>query len=61
MRFRESIFAEATNLIEDMLGKIAGQTVLTHAFEQFDAESVNHTGASPGGHRTTQLVGLHPA
>ena len=58
MRLRETIFAEAADLREHMLGKLPGQPPREHAVDELSVKFVDHSRPPPGAHRTPQLVGF---
>ena len=58
MAFREPVIAEAFDLAETALGKVALVAVRNHSLDQFFLEHVNGAGMAEGGHGTAQLVGL---
>ena len=55
---REAVFAEALDLPEDRLGKLAVVALAHHALHDAVVEVVHAALAPPGRHRTAQAVGL---
>ena len=58
MGFWKAVLAETSNLLKHLLGEFAFQPVAFHAVQQFMAELVDHSGASPGAHRPAKLIGF---
>ena len=58
VRFRETVLAEALNLLVDPLGKFLRQTVGLHPGQELHAKLIDHARPPPGRHRAAELVGL---
>ncbi len=58
MALGESVFTKSLNLGKDRLGKFALVAARQHAVDDSSMKGVESAFASPGGHRTAQLIGL---
>jgi hypothetical protein len=56
--FRETVIAEALDLLEQVLAVFAAEAVLQHAGQQLLAMRFQPATALPGRHRTAQGIGL---
>src|SRR5690606_6795730 len=58
VRLRETVFAEASDLLEDLLRELGRIAALEHAVDQTLLEAAEIAAPPPRGHRAAQLVGL---
>ena len=58
MAFRETVGAEAFELAESALGKLAFVTVVDHSLDQLVLEVRHAASEFEGGHRPPELVGF---
>jgi hypothetical protein len=61
MRFRETVFAEAQDLLVDLARERFRQAALRHAVDETLLEFLEAAPAAPRGHRSAKLVRLRPA
>src|SRR5690606_20289925 len=58
VRFREAVFAESLDLLEDLLREFERIAACLHAIEQLLFEQVHRAAAVPCGHRTSEEICL---
>lgn len=58
MAFGETVFAEAADLVEAALRKIAVVTAIDHPFDHHVLQFVDHATAAEGRHGLAQPIGL---